>query len=80
MKKKPKFFKAFTLKHEDKKDWIRFMPTNKDDIIAIRFTALGGMVQEGLAARERAVSIMTDLYAVGWRDIDEKANKPRQKA
>lgn len=81
MSKKTKFFKAFTLKHEGKKDWIRFMPTDKDDIIALRFTAIGGMIQEGLIPRERALAMMVDLYGAGWQDYvkdvaaDERANQ-----
>lgn len=67
--KNTKFFKAFTLKRPGKMDWIRFIPTDQENFISIKFTLPDGHIQESLMERKSAIRMMADLYAVGYNDV-----------
>lgn len=71
MSKAIKFFKAFTLKKPGKPDWIQFIPTDRVELISVKFTLIDGYIQESLMERPRAIRMMADLYASGYNDVKE---------
>ena len=68
------YFKAFTLMKNGTAGWIRFIPTNREDLISLKYTLADGKIQESLLERPRALKMMVDLYAVGYNDAKVPAS------
>lgn len=64
-------FDPFTMVHEEKKQWVRFEPTDDPEKIHVRFRGACGHVMENTVSKEIMTATLADLYAKGYEETKD---------